>query len=88
VAHVAVGQDDGVTTVDRGTLRPRHVRVVMVGNRRWARLAGLASPSEGHRRGADHIEDLLGRCESCDIDHVSIYVTLEQHTRARAGGER
>ena len=76
-----------MTTVDRGTLRPRHVGVVMDGNRRWARLAGLASPSEGHRAGADHIEDLLGWCEASGIDHVSIYVLSADNIRKRSSSE-
>ncbi|RYC11303.1 undecaprenyl diphosphate synthase family protein [Nocardioides zhouii] len=55
-----------MTTVDAGseTAIPRHVGVVMDGNRRWARIAGFLNLSEGHRRGADHIEDLLGWCEA------------------------
>lgn len=78
-----------MTTVDAGreTVRPRHVGVVMDGNRRWARRAGLASPSDGHRRGADHIEDLLGWCEDRGIDHMSIYVLSADNIRKRSGAE-
>jgi short-chain Z-isoprenyl diphosphate synthase len=78
-----------VTPVDAGSrpVTPRHVGVVMDGNRRWARLAGLASPSEGHRRGADHIEDLLGWCERRGIDHVSIYVLSADNIRKRSASE-
>lgn len=72
---------------DRETVRPRHVGVVMDGNRRWARLRGLASASEGHRHGADHIEDLLGWCEARGIDHVSIYVLSADNIRKRSTGE-
>jgi len=70
-----------------GTARPRHVGVVMDGNRRWARLAGLTSPSAGHRRGADHVEDLLKWCEARSIDHVSIYVLSADNIRRRAHAE-
>ena len=42
----------------RGPL-PRHVGLIIDGNRRWARQAGLASPSDGHRHGAAHIWDAL-----------------------------
>ena len=34
---------------------PRHVGVILDGNRRWARLAGFTDVSNGHQRGADHI---------------------------------
>ena len=60
--------------VGREAVRPRHVGVVMDGNRRWARTAGFVNPSEGHRKGADHVEDLLRWCEARGIDHVSVYV--------------
>ena len=78
-----------MSSVDAGpeTVRPRHVGVVMDGNRRWARLAGLRSPSEGHRRGADHIEDLLGWCEERGIEHVSIYVLSADNIRKRSSTE-
>lgn len=66
---------------------PLHVGVVMDGNRRWARSAGLTNPSEGHRRGADHIEDLLGWCESWDVDHLSVYVLSADNIRKRPASE-
>ena len=78
-----------MSTVDAGpeTVRPRHVGVVMDGNRRWARLAGLASPSDGHRRGADHVEDLLGWCEDRGIEHISVYVLSADNIRKRSSTE-
>jgi short-chain Z-isoprenyl diphosphate synthase len=78
-----------MTTAGTGTqtVRPRHLGVVMDGNRRWARLAGFVNPSEGHRRGADHVEDLLGWCEARGIDHVSIYVLSAANIRKRSGQE-
>ena len=68
-------------------LMPRHVGVVMDGNRRWARKARLASASEGHRRGADHIEDLLGWCEARRIEHLTVYVLSADNIRKRSGTE-
>ena len=76
-------------TSDRTTPRtmPVHVGVVMDGNRRWARRAGLASASEGHRRGADHVEDLLGWCDTRGIDHLTVYVLSADNIRRRSAGE-
>lgn len=68
-------------------LMPRHVGVVMDGNRRWARRAGLASTSEGHRRGADHVEDLLRWCEVREIEHLTVYVLSADNIRKRSGAE-
>src|SRR3984885_11522775 len=42
-----------------GATLPRHVGLIMDGNRRWARQTGLASPSLGHKYGAEHVEDVL-----------------------------
>jgi short-chain Z-isoprenyl diphosphate synthase len=39
---------------------PRHVGIVMDGNRRWARQQGLPSPSLGHQYGARHAEGRAG----------------------------
>ncbi|MGH2815073.1 MAG: undecaprenyl diphosphate synthase family protein, partial [Actinomycetota bacterium] len=41
----------------RGGL-PRHVGVILDGNRRWARELGMGT-GEGHRRGAAQIDHLL-----------------------------
>ena len=46
-----------------GAALPRHVGLIMDGNRRWARQMGLASPSLGHKYGAEHVEDVLNWCE-------------------------
>ena len=37
---------------------PRHVAVMLDGNRRWARARGAGTAS-GHQAGADKIEELL-----------------------------
>ncbi|MGW5360446.1 isoprenyl transferase [Actinopolymorpha pittospori] len=52
---------------------PRHVAVVMDGNRRWARAAG-STVSKGHRAGADKIPEFLGWCEDLGVDVVTIYM--------------
>ena len=53
--------------------RPRHVGVVLDGNRRWAREAGR-STAHGHRAGADKIEDLLGWCEEVHVELVTVWL--------------
>lgn len=40
-------------------LLPRHVGVIMDGNRRWARAQRLLDVSSGHRVGAEHLSQLL-----------------------------
>ena len=46
-----------------GAAIPRHVGVIVDGNRRWARAIGLEDPNAGHRRGADKIASFLGWCD-------------------------
>jgi short-chain Z-isoprenyl diphosphate synthase len=54
--------------------KPRHVGVLLDGNRRWARSMGLADVSDGHRRGADKIVDLLGWCEDAGVEVVTLWL--------------
>ena len=61
---------------------PRHVAVILDGNRRYAKARGLPSVSEGHRRGADKIHQLLDWCDALDIPFVTIWLlSTENLTR-------
>ncbi len=61
---------------------PRHVGVMLDGNRRWARQLG-ATASEGHRKGADKIQDLLAWCEEVGVEVVTLYLlSTDNLTRA------
>lgn len=53
---------------------PRHVGIIMDGNRRWARRQGMADPSLGHQYGAHHVENVLNWCEKIGIRHVTVFV--------------
>ena len=53
---------------------PCHVGVMVDGNRRWARSIGLKDVSEGHRRGADKIVDLLSWCDEAGVEVVTIFL--------------
>ncbi|WP_185066740.1 isoprenyl transferase [Pseudonocardia eucalypti] len=54
--------------------RPRHVGVILDGNRRWAREAGLLDVTDGHREGASRITDLLGWCREMDVEIVTLWL--------------
>ena len=54
--------------------KPRHVGVIMDGNRRWARSIGLEDVAHGHRRGADKIVDLLGWCDDAGVSVVTLFL--------------
>jgi short-chain Z-isoprenyl diphosphate synthase len=52
---------------------PRHVGVIIDGNRRWARSVG-EEPQHGHRRGADHIDNLLEWCDEAGVEVVTLWL--------------
>ncbi len=52
---------------------PRHVGIMLDGNRRWARAAG-SHPSVGHQAGADKIEEFLGWCEDAGVEVVTLWL--------------
>ena len=52
---------------------PRHVGVMLDGNRRWAKLRG-ADSAEGHRAGADNIANLLTWCEEVGVEVVTLWL--------------
>ncbi len=52
---------------------PRHVGVILDGNRRFARSRG-AKADQGHRAGADKIGDFLGWCEEAGVEVVTLWL--------------
>jgi short-chain Z-isoprenyl diphosphate synthase len=66
---------------------PRHVGLIIDGNRRWARQAGMSNPSLGHARGAEHVEDLLHWCETAGIKHVSVFLCSTENLQRRGDAE-
>jgi short-chain Z-isoprenyl diphosphate synthase len=77
-----VGVRDGLYAIYERRLRaglvgrpvPRHVGVILDGNRRWARLGGRSDVAHGHRAGARKIEDLLGWCADAGVEHVTLWL--------------
>jgi short-chain Z-isoprenyl diphosphate synthase len=52
---------------------PRHIGVMLDGNRRWAKAVG-ADTAQGHRAGAANIEPLLGWCEEVGVQVVTLWL--------------
>lgn len=52
---------------------PRHVGVMLDGNRRWAKARG-ADTASGHQAGADNIEPLLTWCEEAGVEIVTLWL--------------
>jgi len=51
---------------------PKHVSVIMDGNRRWAKKRGLPA-MEGHRKGANNFEKLVNEAKKMGIKCVSAW---------------
>jgi tritrans,polycis-undecaprenyl-diphosphate synthase [geranylgeranyl-diphosphate specific] len=52
---------------------PRHVAIIMDGNRRYSKLQGNMNAIEGHKRGVDTLENVLEWCIDLGIDIVTVY---------------
>src|SRR5689334_25348599 len=57
-----------------GKPHPRHVGVMVDGNRRWAKEMGYVDPNDGHRVGAAKIETLLRWCDEAGIEVVTLFL--------------
>ncbi|MGI8760778.1 MAG: undecaprenyl diphosphate synthase family protein, partial [Jatrophihabitantaceae bacterium] len=63
---------------------PRHVAIMIDGNRRWARAAGFGDVSQGHVVGAQHIANLLDWCTEVGVAHVTIWLLSTDNLRRPA----
>lgn len=52
---------------------PKHIGVILDGNRRWARASG-GTTEHGHRAGAAKIQELLGWCAETDVEVVTLWL--------------
>jgi short-chain Z-isoprenyl diphosphate synthase len=64
---------------------PRHVGVIVDGNRRWAKSVGATS-AHGHRKGADKIVELLEWCDEAGVEVVTLWL-LSTDNLSRPQGE-
>ena len=62
---------------------PRHVGVILDGNRRWSKANpasdGDVSTSRGHKAGAQKIIDLLDWCEESKVEVLTIWLLSNQN---------
>lgn len=66
---------------------PKHVAMIVDGNRRWARQRSLESAAHGHRAGAAKIREFLGWCDELDIKVVTLYLLSADNITGRASDE-
>lgn len=64
---------------------PRHVAIIMDGNRRWAREHGVPD-AQGHAAGVDAIRPIVERAQQRGVEVLSIYA-FSRENWARASSE-
>jgi undecaprenyl diphosphate synthase len=79
-ASLAVGARPGLDT--RGL--PRHVAIIMDGNRRWAKERGLPA-IEGHRRGMIALRRVTRAASDLGIDALTVYGFSTENWNRDAG---
>ncbi|TGA89403.1 isoprenyl transferase [Streptomyces sp. MZ04] len=52
---------------------PKHIGVILDGNRRWAKASG-GTTEQGHQAGAYKIEEFLGWCAETDVEVVTLWM--------------
>lgn len=65
-------------------LLPKHVAIIMDGNRRWAKKRGLPA-FEGHRKGADAFEKLVGKARNMGIKCISTWAFSTENWKRSKG---
>jgi short-chain Z-isoprenyl diphosphate synthase len=64
---------------------PRHIGIILDGNRRHARKRGLSDPGEIYQRGADKLDDILDWCTELRIPALTLWVfSTENLKRSQA----
>ncbi len=59
---------------------PRHVAIIMDGNRRWARARNLPS-IEGHRAGARRLREIVRAAPSLGVEVLTVFAFSEDNRR-------
>ena len=63
---------------------PKHIAIIMDGNRRWAKNNGL-STKEGHKAGAKNLENIARFCNKIGIKYLTVYAfSTENWKRSKA----
>lgn len=70
-----------------GTATPRHVAVILDGNRRWAR-AHHTDSAVAYRRGGDRVHELLTWCEAAGMSAVTLWPLSADNLRRDPGDVR
>ena len=62
---------------------PKHIAIIMDGNRRWAKAHGL-TPTEGHQAGAKNLENIVNYCRDIGVTNLTVYALSTDNWRKRS----
>jgi len=65
---------------------PKHIAIIMDGNRRWAAAKNLSS-SDGHQAGAENLEKIIDHCKEIGITHLTVYALSTENWKKRSATE-
>jgi undecaprenyl diphosphate synthase len=65
---------------------PKHIGIIMDGNRRWAEKKGLVR-QEGHRAGADALERTVAYCAKLGVEVLTVYTFSTENWQKRTRSE-
>ncbi|WP_306231274.1 polyprenyl diphosphate synthase [Agrococcus beijingensis] len=66
---------------------PRHIAMIIDGNRRWAREQKLASVGHGHRAGAAKLHEFVDWNAEIGVEVVTLYLLSRDNLTGRSGDE-
>lgn len=70
-----------------GMPRPRHVAMIIDGNRRWARMRGYETAAHGHSAGALKVHEFLTWCDDLGIEVATLYLLSADNLTGRSSDE-
>ena len=65
---------------------PKHIAIIMDGNRRWARKKVLAD-GKGHEEGSKNLQNIVEYCRDIGIKHLTVYALSTENWRKRSPEE-
>jgi short-chain Z-isoprenyl diphosphate synthase len=66
---------------------PRHVAMIIDGNRRWAKQLGYDTAAHGHRAGAAKMREFVEWCDDLGISTVTLYLLSSDNLTNRSEEE-
>jgi len=65
---------------------PKHIAIIMDGNRRWARQHGF-SVDKGHQAGLENLENIVKYCRQIGIKYLTVYALSTENWKKRSAKE-